>query len=99
MTTPSPPPRDLRFSQPRPVGDRSSLGGGHTEEIMMHNLTRLDWWLGLGLLVLGLFLHGIGPRYEWHAHPAATSRGAYARFDRWTGEASIRFYDPNDLRR
>lgn len=50
-------------------------------------ITRRDWWIGVGLIVLALLAHALLPRYEWRT---PTERAAQAhvltRVDRWTGQ-------------
>ena len=47
-------------------------------------MTRRDWWLGVLLVLAGLFLHALLPRYEYHY---AELRGNL--WDRWTGQARM----------
>jgi hypothetical protein len=64
-------------------------------------VTRRDWWLGVLTIVAALFFHAVFPRYEWREWtvPARTGGGisgsavTYIRFDRWTGQAALRYYD------
>lgn len=45
-------------------------------------MTRRDWWMGVGALVLALLLHAAFPRYDWRAVGADNLPW---RVDRWTG--------------
>jgi hypothetical protein len=49
-------------------------------------ITRLDWWLGVGVLALVLLVHALGPRYQVlpPGHPLETPF-VFARIDRWLG--------------
>lgn len=44
-------------------------------------MTRRDWWLGIGALVLAVLLHAALPRYTWQSGPG----GIPWRVDRWSG--------------
>ena len=47
-------------------------------------MTRLDWWLGIALVVAVVILHTAFPRYEYQE-----DRGAWwLKIDRWTGRAT-----------
>ncbi len=48
-------------------------------------MTRLDWWLGVLLIVVALLVHALVPRYEWQT--PAESVAVAIRIDRWTGAA------------
>ena len=51
----------------------------------MFKITRRDWWIGVGLIVLALLVHALVPRYEYrNATPNPTR---FVRIDRWTGGA------------
>ena len=45
-------------------------------------MTRLDWWLGIGLVVATLVFHAAFPRYEYRSYS-----GSLFQIDRWTGTA------------
>lgn len=45
-------------------------------------MTRLDWWLGIGLVVATLVFHAAFPRYEYRSH-----RESLFQIDRWTETA------------
>lgn len=47
----------------------------------MRPITRLDWWLGIGLVVAAIVFHALFPRYEIRV-PADRP---VMRIDRWTG--------------
>lgn len=49
-------------------------------------ITRRDWWIGVGVILLALLAHAAIPRYEYrnHARP-----GMFTRMDRWTGSAEL----------
>lgn len=48
-------------------------------------MTRRDWWIGIGLVVVALLLHAALPRYEWENR----GNGGWARVDRWTGDLRL----------
>jgi len=48
-------------------------------------MTRRDWWLGIGLLVVGLLFQALFPRYEVLILELPTRPPIVARVDRWTG--------------
>jgi hypothetical protein len=55
-------------------------------------MTRPDWWLGIGLLVLAILVHGSFQRYEVVLPTGESARGEVTdivRVDRWTGKVSI----------
>ena len=51
-------------------------------------MTRVDWWIGVMVIVGGLLVHGLMPRYEWRAG-AAENPQMLIRIDRWTGAAEL----------
>lgn len=52
-------------------------------------MTRRDWWIGIGLIVVALVLHAALPRYDWRQTGAQ-----FIRIDRWAGRAERGyFYD------
>jgi hypothetical protein len=53
------------------------------------SVTRVDWWLGVAVVVVLFMADGCWPRYEWHA----LQGNWYARFDRWTGNAVAYTYE------
>jgi len=53
-------------------------------------VTRRDWWIGVGVVALGLLVHASVPRYEWQA-------SGTVRIDRWTGGAEIGVFRDNNL--
>ena len=49
--------------------------------------TRLEWWIGIVLVVLAILVHALVPRYEYqHDGPGSI---AWVRVDRWTGRALV----------
>ncbi len=50
-------------------------------------VTRRDWWIGVGAVVLALLVHATVPRYEWRV--AGTPALLAIRIDRWTGSAEM----------
>lgn len=48
-------------------------------------VTRRDWWLGIGLLVVAVLAHAVWPRYEWSPRAGV----AMIRIDRWTGRTAL----------
>jgi hypothetical protein len=46
-------------------------------------MSRRDWWLGIVLVVVALFVHAAFPRYE-----VRPMNGYVVRVDRWTGTIS-----------
>ena len=52
-------------------------------------ITRRDWWIGVGVIVVALLGHALipqyVPRYEWR-HEVDD---AWLRVDRWTGNAQL----------
>lgn len=53
-------------------------------------MTRLAWWLGVGVLAIALLAHALIPRYEWRALPGHPT---LVRVDRWTGAATLGRWD------
>lgn len=51
-------------------------------------ITRRDWWIGVLLIVGGLFFHAVFPRYEWRHFEQGPGFGLI-RIDRWTGSAEF----------
>ena len=47
-------------------------------------MTRIDWWLGILLVVSGLLWVGLLPRYSFATIPVQD--GIVVRMDRWTGQ-------------
>lgn len=45
------------------------------------NISRRDYWIGVGLISVALLLHTYIPRYEWR--PDGPN---LLRIDRWTGQ-------------
>ena len=50
-------------------------------------VTRLDWWVGVVLVVLAILAHALVPRYEYQQ--TAASGIAWIRVDLWTGQAQL----------
>ena len=49
-------------------------------------ITKRDWWIGVGAVVLALLVHAWVPRYEWRTPEYAA---VAIRIDRWTGAAEL----------
>jgi hypothetical protein len=54
-------------------------------------MTRMEWWIGVGLIVVAILCHAAVPRFELHLLPEG---GGIFRLDRWTGRVEI----TNDLK-
>jgi hypothetical protein len=52
-------------------------------------MTKPDWWIGIGLVVAAIVVHGLVPRYEWRIVQGAPM----IRIDRWTGSAQVGGFD------
>jgi hypothetical protein len=48
-------------------------------------MTRRDFWLGVGLVIVALLLHALVPRYEIKT----LAGGGIVRVDRWTGVVDV----------
>ena len=54
---------------------------------MTRQLSRLEWWTGVTLVVLAILAHALVPRYEYRqTSPGST---VWVRVDRWTGQAIV----------
>jgi len=51
------------------------------------------WWALLGVILAGILLHALFPRYEWRA--VNDSGSAVIVYDRWNGRFQRAEYDPN----
>ena len=50
-------------------------------------ISRLEWWIGVVLVVLAILAHALVPRYDYqHDGPGSI---AWVRVDRWTGRALV----------
>jgi hypothetical protein len=57
-------------------------------------MTRRDWWLGIGAVVVAILLHAAIPRYAWRDTSGPYRQaGLVMRIDRWTGHADVGRYD------
>ena len=55
-------------------------------------MTRADWWLGVGLLVLAILLHGSLQRYQVLLPEQGEPKREMTdivRVDRWTGNVEV----------
>lgn len=50
-------------------------------------ITRRDWWLAIGGILVALLANALLPRYEWR-DPGGDS-AQYIRIDRWKGTAQV----------
>ena len=50
-------------------------------------VTRLDWWIGVVLVVLAILAHELVPRYEYQHESSGSIY--WLRVDRWTGQAIV----------
>lgn len=48
-------------------------------------MTRRDWYIGIGLLVLAVFAYTALPRYDWRVGMRDGYVVSAVRIDRWTG--------------
>lgn len=49
-------------------------------------MTRREYWIGIGVLVIAILLHAAWPRYEWR-NPGGPDPTVMVRIDRWHGSA------------
>ena len=51
-------------------------------------MTKRDWWIGVLLIALALFVHALMPRYEYRNF-GEPNEGVFTRIYRWTGSAEL----------
>lgn len=50
-------------------------------------MTRVDWWLGVALILAALLVYAASPRFELVLVSVGGGRQAPVLFDRWYGNA------------